>query len=204
MSDMRDPTRDSARDSARDSFREIARDASPTHSRESEARDHASPLDDSHVAELSWRILAAARRAGGDAMSDLATHLAQPNQAREAIDFAIAAPTAPLAGFGPVEQLLTTQCGIEVLRAMKVRAKRDLGLEQLDPATRRAGLLAFGLSVAAMLVQHRTLGTRASADSIEELLLVLCGAEVPWIASLGAQALVVLGELGEDKTSRIA
>jgi len=182
-------------DSARDRTHDSTPDRAPA---------SAPPLDDSYVAELSWRILAAARRAGGDAMSDLATHLAHPSQAHEAVDFATHSPTAPLAGFGSVEQLLTTQCGIEVLRAMKLRAKRDLGPEQLDPATRRAALLAFGLSVAAMLVQHRTLGTRASADSIEELLLVLCGAEVPWVASLGAQALVVLGELGEDKTSRIA
>lgn len=173
--------------------------------RDNEPRSQASPLDDSSVAEFSWRILAAARRAGGDAMSDLATHLSDPTKARDVVHLAIEAPNAPLSGFAPVEHLLTTQCGIEVLRAMKVRAKRDLGPEQLDLATRRAAMLAFGLAVAAMLVQHRTLGTRAPTDSIEELLLILCGAEVSWVASLGAQALVVLGDLdGDASATRIA
>jgi hypothetical protein len=78
---------------------------------------------------------------------------------------------------------------------MKTRAKRDLGPEQHDPARRRAALLAFGLVLSATLVQHRVLDTRASRESVEDLLLVLCAAEIPWIAALASKALGVLATI---------
>jgi hypothetical protein len=37
--------------------------------------------------------------------------------------------------------------------------------------------------------------TRASRESVEDLLLVLCAAEIPWIAALALKALGVLATL---------
>jgi hypothetical protein len=90
---------------------------------------------------------------------------------------------------------LARESGFELLRAMKARAKRDLGPEQHDPARRRAALLAFGLVRSATLVQHRVLDTRASRESVDDLLLVLCAAEIPWVAALASKALGVLATI---------
>ena len=161
-------------------------------------------LDGSHVASNMWRLLAAAHRAGSDPISDLCAHLSNPALAATVIDDAMTASESPLSGFGDAQHHLTTKSGLELLRAMKQRAKRDLGPEQADPAKRRAGLFAFGMVVSACLVQHRILDTRASRESIEDLLLILCAAEPAWIVSLASQALIELAELDGNVRARIA
>lgn len=155
------------------------------------------PSDSSHFAANLWRLVAAAQRAGGDPQSDLASHLAATETAATILRDAIASHDAPLAGFGDARAHLEGVSGIELLRAMKSRAKRDLGPEQHDPARRRAALLAFGLVLSATLVQHRMLDTRASRESVEDLLLALCSAEIPWVATLASKALGVLATLEE-------
>ncbi len=155
--------------------------------------DHAhDSLGDSHIDANLWRIVAAAQRAGGDAISDLAARLSKPEEATALLRDALESAHAPLAGFGDARAHLEHSGGIELLRAMKARVKRDLGVEEHDPARRRAALLAFGLVLSAMLAQHRVLGTRASRESVEELLLALCAAEVAWVAKLADKALIVL------------
>jgi len=153
------------------------------------------PSDGSHFAANLWRLVAAAQRAGGDPLSDLASHLSVPETAAGTLEDAITAHDAPLTGFGDARTLLEGGSGIELLRAMKSRAKRDLGPEQHDPVRRRAALLAFGLVLSATLVHHRVLDTRASRESVEDLLLALCSAEVPWIATLASKALGVLATI---------
>lgn len=150
------------------------------------------PSEGSHFDANLWRLVAAAQRAGGDPLSDLSSHLAVAETAENTLKDAIAAHDAPLLGFGDVRAHLERESGIELLRAMKARAKRDLGPEQHDPARRRAALLAFGLVLSATLVQHRVLDTRASRESVEDLLLVLCAAETPWVAALASKALGAL------------
>jgi hypothetical protein len=157
--------------------------------------------EDSAYALYSWRILAAAHRAGAGAIPDLASNLTDRVLAEQTLRMLFEGEHGPLAGFGDAQALLTRGCGIEVLRAMKARAKRDLGLEQSDPTARRVGMLAFGLVLAAMLVQHRTLGTRAPREAVEELLLAMCGAEVAWVAALSSDALFRLGEMTDGGTA---
>jgi hypothetical protein len=151
--------------------------------------------DGSHVAANLWRLLAAAQRAGGDPLSDLASTLSSPDAAPILLRETIDSPDATLAGFGEVRTHLEHGAGIELLRAMRARAKRDLGPEQHDPARRRAAMLAFGLVVAASLTQHGIPDTRASRESVEDLLLALCSTEVAWVAALGARALTVLARI---------
>lgn len=153
------------------------------------------PSDSSHFAANLWRLVAAAQRAGGDPLSDLASQLVVAETAAATLQDAIASRDAPLVGFGDAQAHLEGASGIELLRAMKSRAKRDLGPEQHDPARRRAALLAFGLVLSATLVQHRVLDTRASRESVEDLLLALCSAEIPWIAALASKALGVLATI---------
>ncbi len=153
------------------------------------------PSDGSHFAANMWRLVAAAQRAGGDPLSDLASNLSTAETAASTLRDAIASHDAPLLGFGDARMHIESGSGIELLRAMKSRAKRDLGPEQHDPSRRRAALLAFGLVLSAMLVQHRVLDTRASRESVEDLLLVLCSAEIPWIAALASKALGVLATI---------
>jgi hypothetical protein len=165
--------------------------SSDEHSREATT----DPSDGSHVAANLWRLLAAAQRAGGDPLSDLASSLALPESADILVRDTFTARDAPLAGFGDARAHLEQGAGIELLRAMKARAKRDLGPEQHDPARRRAAMLAFGLVVSATLTQHGVLDTRASRESVEDLLLALCSAEVGWIATLAAKALTALARV---------
>ena len=153
------------------------------------------PSESSYVAANLWRLVAAAQRAGGDPLTDLSSHLAVAETAESTLTDAIAAHDAPLLGFGDVRAHLARESGFELLRARKARAKRDLGPEQHDPARRRAALLAFGLVLSATLVQHRVLDTRASRESVEDLLLVLCAAEIPWVAALASKALGVLATI---------
>ncbi len=151
-----------------------------------------SPLD----ANL-WRLVAAAQRAGSSATSDLAARLSREDEAIIVLRDAMESPGAPLAGFGDARAYLEHPSGVELLRAMKARVKCSLDAEERDPARRRAALLAFGLVVAAILAQHRILDTRASPESVEDLLFALCASEIPWIAALAARALEVFANLAE-------
>jgi hypothetical protein len=155
----------------------------------------ADSADGSHVAANLWRLLAAAQRAGGDPLAELASNLSSTDLAAALLRDTFESLDAPLGGFGDARAHLEHGAGIELLRAMKARAKRDLGPEQHDPARRRAAMLAFGLVVSATLTQHGVLDTRASRESVEDLLLALCSAEVAWIATLAAKALTALARL---------
>ncbi len=157
-------------------------------------REH-DPAEDSHAEANLWRIVAAAQHANSDAMSGLPARLSRADEAAVVLNDALTSASAPLAGFGDARAHLEGASGIELLRAMKVRVKRDLGVEEHDPSRRRAALLAFGLVLSAMLTQHRVLDTRASRESVEDLLLVLCAAEIPWVAALASDALKVLATI---------
>lgn len=159
----------------------------------------AQPPREGDSATNLWRMLGVAHRAGTDPFSDLATHLADSSSLATLLAATFDEPNAPLGGFGDARSLLRGPVGIEILRAMKARAKRDLSVDQRDPARRRAALLAFGLVISAALTHHRTIETRAQRDELEELLLILCSAEEQLIASLASTALTVLAELGGDQ-----
>ena len=166
-------------------------------------RDSSSTSDDSHVATNAWRMLEAAHRAGGDPLSDLAATLASID-ARALLRETFDEPNGPLHGFGDSRTLLERGAGIEVFRAMKSCAKRALSPEVVDGSQqfgsqRRCGLLAFELVVSATLVHHQVLESRAPRESIEELLFALCGAEEPWITTLAARGLKILGDLDRDE-----
>jgi hypothetical protein len=151
-----------------------------------------------------WRMVGAVSRASAPHVHDLMV-LAGDHAAFAPLLVAALDPDAgPLRGFGDTRALLEQGAGIEVLRAMKDRAKQGFGPDA-DGGGQRVAVLAFSLVVGAALRHHGVLTTRADRTTVEDLLLGLCGCHEPWIVELAGRALVRLDALdadGEEDASR--
>ena len=144
-----------------------------------------------------WRMLEAAQRTGTHPLADLSMALSDP-MSIDAIERAVFSdPRAPLSGYGDARSMLRHGAPIEILRAMRTSAKSAIGPETIDEASRSRGLLAFGLVLSATLVHHRQLDTTAGREPVEELLLVIAGAQSEWMASIAASALGVMATLDD-------
>lgn len=137
------------------------------------------------------RMIGAISSARSPYVHDLIS-LASDRQAFEPIVEACLDPSSgPFAGFPNARLLLEDRADMETLMQLKKAAKRRFsssGIGSTDSGI-RAAVLGFALVAAAMRAHHGAAATTVDRDSLDDLLLALCGCEISWIAELAARAL---------------